>query len=373
VNFQHVRAIARKEWWHLLRDPRSLALILLMPTMLLFLFGYAIRLDISQVPIGVLQESHDTLSNDIRARFDASQAFAITRNFPDRRALTQDLQSGAVSAALVLPKTLAHDMQNHNAKLQLILDGSDANTARLVRNYANAIVNDYLLQSDQLPGLAQTPPLQIEDRLWFNETRESRYAIIPGVIAVVMAVIGALMTSLTIAREMESGNIVMLRTTPLTRAEFLLGKLLPYFVIGMADLAAAVLTAVYLYDVPLRGSVSALTLISAVFLMVVMLQGALISIAAGNQMLASQIALISTFLPAFLLSGFIFAIENMPVVLQYLTLILPARYYVSLSKLIFLKGVSPLTLWVEVVTLLFMFLLLTRITLARAKKLGLLP
>ena len=373
MKLQHVRAIARKEWWHLLRDPRSLALILLMPTMLLFLFGYAIRLDISEVPIGVLQESRDGLSNDISAHFDASQAFSVTRQFFDRRELTQAIQSGDVSAALVLPRTLARDLQNHDAKIQLILDGSDANTARLVRNYANAIINDYLMQNSLPSTGARFAPLQIEDRLWFNETRESRHAIIPGVIAVVMAVIGALMTSLTIAREMESGNIIMLRTTPLNRAEFLLGKLLPYFFIGMADLVVAALTAVYLYDVPLRGSITALTLISAVFLMVVMLQGALISISAGNQMLASQIALVSTFLPAFLLSGFIFAIENMPVALQYLTLVLPARYYVSLSKLIFLKGVSPLTLWAEVLALCFMLLLLARVSLVRAKKLGLLP
>ena len=368
MKLQHIRAMARKEWWHLFRDPRSLALILLMPTMLLFLFGYAIRLDITEVPIGVLQETRDSVSNDIAANFDASHAFDVVARYQDRARIDRDLEEGKVSAILVIPKTFARDLRNRDASLQMIVDGVDANSARLIRNYAQVIINDFLHQRTQYQ-----PPVQIIDRSWFNETRESRYAIIPGVIAIVMAVIGALMTSLTIAREMESGNLVMLRTTPLTRAEFLVGKLTPYFFIGMADLLVASLAAIYIFDVPLRGSIIGLTLVSALFLLVVMLQGSLISIAAGNQMMASQMSLVSTFLPAFLLSGFIFAIDNMPTVLQYLTIIVPARYFVALSKLIFLKGVSPLLLWTEGLALLVMFLLLMRVNMLRARKLGLLP
>jgi len=233
MNLQHVRAMARKEWWHLFRDPRSLALILLMPTMLLFLFGYAIRLDITQAPIGVLQESLDAQSNEIAARVDASHAFNIIRYYTNRQALGDAIQRGEIWAGMVIPKSFARDLQRGQAKLQFIVDGVDANTARLMRNYAQALLNDYLLQR------GMHPPIQIDDRTWFNETKESRIAIVPGVIAIVMAVIGALMTSLTIAREMEQGNLIMLRTTPLTRAEFLVGKLLPYFFIGLADLAVA--------------------------------------------------------------------------------------------------------------------------------------
>ncbi|MEJ2179044.1 MAG: ABC transporter permease [Gammaproteobacteria bacterium] len=268
--------------------------------------------------------------------------------------------------AIVLPASFSRDMYNGSAQLQLITDGVDANTARLIRNYTQALINDYLIQQ------GMQPPIQLDDRTWFNEAKESRVAIVPGVIAIVMAVIGALMTSLTIAREMEQGNLVMLRTTALTRGEFLVGKLFPYFFIGMADLAVAALAAVYVFDVPLRGSVVELVLVSSLFLLVVMLQGALISIAAGNQILASQMSMVSTFLPAFLLSGFVFAIDNMPIVLQYITYIVPARYYVSLSKLIFLKGVSPFVLWTEVLALSIMLLLLARITFMRVKKLGLL-
>ena len=368
MKLQHVRAVARKEWWHLLRDPRSLALNLLMPSMLLFLFGYALRLDITNLPLGVLQESRDATANAIVARFDASNAFDVVARYTDRRQMETDLQQGRVAAALVLPREMTRLLGEGRADVQLLLDGVDANSARLAQNYAQAIVNDYLQQQE----LVQLP-LEIQDRTWFNEAKESRLAIVPGVIAVVMAVIGALMTSLTIAREIEQGNLVMLRTTALRKGEFLLGKMLPYFVIGMGDLAVAALSAVYVFDVPLRGSVVGLTLVSALFLVVVMLQGALLSIVAGGQMLAAQMSLVSTFLPAFLLSGFVFAIENMPQVLQYLTLIVPARYYVALSKLIFLKGVTPLLLWSEVVALGAILLVLLRVVTLKARKLGLQP
>jgi len=367
MRMQHVRAMARKEWWHLFRDPRSLALILLMPTMLLFLFGYAIRLDIAEAPIGVLQEDHSAAANALAARFNASHAFKVIRRFDARPEMRTAIQEGEVWAALVIPHDYSERLAEHSAEVQLILDGVDANTARLLRNYALALVNDYAM------SLGGTPPIQIDDRQWFNEARTSRYAILPGVIAIVMAVIGALMTSLTIAREIELGNLVMLRTTPLSRSEFLLGKLTPYFVIGMGDLIVAVMTAVYIFDVPLRGPVIGLILVSALFLIVVMLQGALISINAGNQLLASQISLVSTFLPAFLLSGFIFAIENMPTFLQYFTMIVPARYFVVLSKAIFLKGVGPMILWSQVMALAIMATVLAVALRRRASTLGLLP
>jgi ABC-2 type transport system permease protein len=367
VKLQRIRAMAGKEWRHLLRDSRSLALILLMPAMMLFLYGYAIRLDITEAPIGVLQLSRDAAADAVVARFDASHAFHVVAYFKDRRSLTGALASGRVWAGVVVPVDYARQLQRGRARLQLLLDGVDANTARLLRNYALALVNDY---AADVTGAK--PPIEIVDRSWFNQAHESRMAIVPGVIAVVMAVIGALMTSLTVAREMELGNLVMLRTTPLSRGEFLVGKLIPYFIIGMLDLLVSVVAAVYIFDVPLRGSLLGLSLVSAMFLLAVMIQGVLISITAGNQLLASQMSLVSTFLPAFLLSGFIFAIQNMPVVLQYLTQIIPARYFVALTKTIFLKGVSPLLLWTEVAALGTIVLILTVLMLKRAGKLGLL-
>ncbi|MGZ5649620.1 MAG: ABC transporter permease, partial [Usitatibacter sp.] len=321
MRWQNVRAMARKETRHLLRDARSLALMFLMPTIMLFLYGYAIRLDIMAAPIGILQESTDAASDELAAHFAASRAFEVVARFHDRRALAASIQQGKVWAALVIPRDYAQALAHGDAKVQLILDGTDANTARLVRNYALALVNAY---AAALSGT--TPYIGIQTRTWFNESNESRYAIVPGVIVLVMSVVGALMTALTIAREMELGNIVMLRTTPLSRSEFLIGKLLPYFFVGMIDVLGAIAAAVLIFDIPLRGSVAAIASMSALFLLVVMCQGALLSLIAGNQMLASQLVQITTFLPAFLLSGAIYAIANMPLWLQYLTVVFPARY-----------------------------------------------
>jgi ABC-2 type transport system permease protein len=365
MRLQHVRAMARKEGRHLLRDKRSLGLLLLIPSLLLFLFGYAIRLDIRHAPIAIVQENRVGCANDLAAHFTAAQAFRVVLRSTDRRDAARALQDGTIWAALIIPADFACDPRHGSNTVQWLLDGVDANSARLLRNYAILLLESYALERGYKPGL------RIEDRTWFNETRESRFAIIPGVIAIVMAVIGALITSLAVAREVETGSLVMLRTTPLTRSEFLLGKLLPYFCIGMLDMAVAVAVAVFIFGMPLRGSLLALTLLSALFLSVVMLQGALISILAGNQLLASQAAIVSTFLPAFLLSGFIFAIDNMPTALQWLTLVVPARYYVALSKAIFLQGITPLVLWSEVLILLLILLALLAATLTTARRLGL--
>lgn len=368
MRLQNVRAMARKEWWHLLRDPRSLGLMFFLPTMMLFLYGYAIRLDIMEAPIGILQESHDTASNELAARFAGSHAFQVVRHFEDRHALRAAIQNDEVWAAVVIPHGYARALAQGQARVQLILDGMDANTARLMRNYALSLVNEYALSLK-----SRSAPIVVETRTWFNEANESRYAIVPGVIVMVMSVVGSLLTSLTIAREMESGNLVMLRTTPLTRNEFLLGKLIPYFFIGMADVLLAIAASLLIFDIPLRGSMLELALVSALFLLVVMTQGALISVFAGNQMLATQLAQVSTFLPAFLLSGVIYAIANMPVILQYVTLIVPARHYVTLSKAIFLKGISPLALWGEVVALLLILAVFAVLLIRQARKLELPP
>jgi len=366
VRWRNVRAMARKETRHLLRDARSLALMFLMPTIMLFLYGYAIRLDIMHAPIGILQESTDVASNDLAAHFAGSRAFEVAARYLDRHELAASIQSGKVWAALVIPHDFASDLRRGQASVQLILDGTDANTARLVRNYALAIVNAYALSVS-----GTTPYIEVDARTWFNETNESRYAIVPGVIVLVMSVVGALMTALTIAREMELGNIVMLRTTPLSRSEFLVGKLIPYFFVGMIDVLAAIAAAVLIFDIPLRGSLAAIASASALFLLVVMCQGALISIVAGNQMLSSQLVQITTFLPSFLLSGAIYAIGNMPLWLQYATLVFPARYFVTLSKGIFLKGVSPFLLWPSMAALCLLLCVLAALLYRRARRLGL--
>jgi ABC-2 type transport system permease protein len=349
----NVLAMARKEVRHLLRDVRSLALMFLLPAMMLFIYGYAIRLDIVHAPIGLLQEAQDAQSRELAAHFEASPAFRVVRHFAGRAQLREAVSKREVWAAVVIPADYSRSLREGHAHVQLILDGMDSNTARLMRNEVLQMVNDRAL------ALARPPAMvSVEMRTWFNEANESRYAIVPGVIVMVMGVVGTLMTALTIAREMESGNLVLLRTTPLTRGEFLLGKLLPYFAVG-------------LFDVPLRGSLIELGFASALFLLVVMAQGALISLLAGNQILASQLVQVTTFLPAFLLSGVIYAIANMPEAVQAVTLIVPARYFVTMSKAIFLKGTTLGVLWINVAALGLELAVLASLMLRRARVLGL--
>ena len=363
---RNVVAMARKETRHLLRDARSLALMFLLPAMMLFIYGYAIKLDIVDAPIGLLQEANDARSRELAAHFEASNAFSVVRHFPDRRTLRDAVAAHEVWAAIVIPFDFAAAVRQGQGRVQLILDGMDANTARLMRNYVQQLVAAYA--TSLVPGAM---PVDIEYRTWFNETNESRYAIVPGVIVMVMGVVGALMTALTIAREMESGNLVLLRTTPLTRNEFLLGKLLPYFFVGMLDVLGCVAAAVFIFGVPLRGSLLELAAASALFMLVVMTQGALISLVAGTQMLAAQLVQVTTFLPAFLLSGVIYAIANMPVAVQYITAVIPARYYVTLIKALFLKGATLATLWVDVAALFAVLLVLAMLLAGRAGRLGL--
>ncbi len=369
----HVAAMARKEVRHLVRDARSLALMFLLPAMMLFIYGYAIRLDIVEAPIGLLVEAHDASARALAAHFEASRAFEVVRHFHDRESLGEAVATHQVWAAIVIPSDFDRQAQRGSASVQLILDGMDSNTARLMRNYVMQLVAAYSVELDAAAGTASTAPptVDVAYRTWFNETNESRYAIVPGVIVMVMGIVGALMTALTIAREMESGNLVMLRTTPLTSGEFLLGKLLPYFFVGMIDVLGCAAAAVWIFGVPLRGSVLELAGASALFMLVVMTQGALISLVAGSQLMASQLVQVITFLPAFLLSGAIYAIENMPVAVQVITYAIPARYYVALIKALFLKGATLATLWVDTASLAVMATLLAALLVRRAAGLGL--
>ena len=365
MNLRRIAAMARKEVRHLLRDARSLALMFLLPAMMLLIYGYGIRLDLRQAPIGVLQEDSDAATRDLAAHFTASPAFEV-RALHDRRELRDEVTAHRIWAAVVIPSGFARDLRDGHASVQLVLDGTDANSARLLRNEVMQLVNDQALALHRPPAM-----VTVEMRTWFNEANESRYAIVPGVIVMVMGVVGTLMTALTIAREMESGNVVLLRTTPLTRGEFLAGKLVPYFAVAMLDVLGCVAAAIFVFDVPLRGSLLHLAAASALFLLVVMAQGALISLSAGSQVLAAQMVQVTTFLPAFLLSGAIYAIANMPDAVQVATLAVPARWFVTMSKAIFIKGTTLGVLWINLAALSIQLGLLTLAFLRRARVLGL--
>jgi ABC-2 type transport system permease protein len=357
MSFTRFLAVARKEVVQILRDSRSLIIVLIMPVVLVLLFGYGVNLDLKGLPVYVYDRDGSQQSQDLLKRFQASAYFDVVRVVNDYPALTRSLDDGHAKMGIVIPWDFSERVRNGlPTQVQALVDGSDDNTANVAIGYAQAVVQGYSsdIQLDWLRNrgqVAQPASVSVETRTWYNEDLESSAFIVPGVLALVMSVIGAFLTSLTIAREWERGTMEQLISTPVTPLEIMLGKLAPYFVIGMFDVIVCALIAIYWFQVPFRGSFITLLVSSAMFMVVVLSLGFFISVIGGSQLAASQIALLITFLPAFLLSGFLYSIEQMPVVLQWITRILPARYYVSVLKKIFLKGSPTALLYADLVPL----------------------
>jgi ABC-2 type transport system permease protein len=350
-------AVARKEVVQIVRDSRSLIIVVLMPAVLVLLFGYGVNLDLKGLPVYVLDEDGSQQSQDLLKHFQASEYFDITRVVTGYPELTRALDDGNAKMCIVIPWDFSQRLSDGRpVEVQALVDGSDDNSANVLIGYSQAVVQGYSaqIQIDWLRarGLSIQPSaMSVEMRTWYNEDLESSAFIIPGVLALVMSVIGAFLTSLTIAREWERGTMEQLISTPVTAMEIMLGKLAPYFVLGMLDTIISATIAIYWFHVPFRGSWVTLMGASALFMVVVLSLGFFISVLAKSQFAASQIALLITFLPAFLLSGFLFSIEQMPIALQWITRILPARYYVSALKDIFLKGTPARMLLAELIPL----------------------
>jgi ABC-2 type transport system permease protein len=346
VKFVRVKAVARKEFIHIVRDPRSLGMAIAIPMLLLFLFGYALALDVDRVRLMVWDQSQTPASREFLTYFTGSRYFSLQQYASGYPELERALDANEVLVGLVIPRDFAERARTRTPlRVQAIVDGSDSNTATIAMGYLNAIALAYsnqvlLEETRRLTGKTPVPPVELRPRVWFNADLESRNYIIPGLTAVIMMVIAALLTSLTVAKEWEQGTMEQLISTPVKEAELVVGKLLPYFAIGMLDVLLAVLMGTLVFGVPLRGSVPLLFGVSAVFLAGALSMGLLISIVAKSQLLASQLAMILTFLPSFLLSGFMYATANMPRAVQIVTYLVPARYFVALLKGIYLKGVG---------------------------------
>lgn len=346
MNLVRVAAVARKEFLHVRRDPRSLGMAIAIPMLLLLLFGYALTLDVDNVPLAVWDQSGTPESRELVSRFAGSRYFAVRLRADRYPEIERAIEAREVIAALVVPRDFAaHLAAGRAAPVQFLIDGSDSNTATFALGYAEAVVRAYsrdvVVRQAGLSGTgASADPLEVRARVWFNEDRESKNYIVPGLIAVIMMVIAALLTSLTVAREWEQGTMEQLIATPVRAHELILGKLVPYFALGMLDVVIAVGMGEFLFRVPLRGSVALLFVLSAVFLVGALSMGMLISIAAKSQLLATQLAMVLTFLPSFLLSGFMYAIGNMPAPIRAATHVIPARYFVSILRGIYLKGVG---------------------------------
>lgn len=332
-------ALVKKEFIHIIRDSRSLAMAFLMPLLLLILFGYAITMDIKTLNLAVYDQDKSAASRNYQEGFPASGYFAVVAavdSYAGARAL---LERGAAQLALVIPRHFARDLeQGRTAQVQLLADGSDANTATIALGYAEGITNRF-----SAVKLGTPVEIAVDNRLrvWYNPELKSRWFIIPGLIAVIMTVITALLTSLTVSREWESGTMEQLIATPVQPIELFLGKMAPYFVIGVLDVLFSVAMGVWVFDVPLRGSFLFLLGVTAMFLVGGLSLGILISTVAKSQLVASQLAMVLTFLPAFLLSGFLYSIDNMPRFLQLLTHAVQTRYFVEVLKNIFLKASPP--------------------------------
>ena len=365
MSLTRLLAVARKEVIQILRDPRSLMIVVIMPVTLMLLFGYGVNLDLKGLPIYVYDRDGSQQSQDLLKRFQASEYFHVARVVNGYPAIARALDDGHAKMGIVIPWDFSLRLRDGGpVQVQALVDATDDNTANVLTGYAQAVVQGYSseIQLNWLRerGLSLQPAaMSIETRTWYNEDLESSAFIVPGVLALVMSVIGAFLTSLTIAREWERGSMEQLISTPVSAMEIMLGKLAPYFALGMFDVIVCATIAIYWFQVPFRGSYLTLLVSSALFLVVVLSLGFFISVIAKSQFAASQIALLVTFLPAFLLSGFLFPIEQMPVVLQWFTRILPVRYYVALLKQIFLKGTPTAMLYVDLIPLAVFALLLT--------------
>lgn len=341
-----LQAIARKEFIHILRDPRSLALALTIPVLLLLLFGYALTLDVDRIPTAIFDADQSPQSRDFISYFLSSKYFQYQASVSNYKDLQRMLDHGQILMGLVIPYNFSRDLElNRQATVQVLLDGTDANTATIAQGYALAIV---LLYSQELlhekmnrMGMGKiSPPVEPRIRIWFNPDLESRNFIIPGLIAIIMAILAALLTSGTVAREWERGNMEQLISTPLQKEELILGKLIPYFVVGLVDVFLSVAMGKFLFGVPLRGSGLLLFSLASIFLLGAICQGVLVSIVTKNQLFASQISIILSYLPTFILSGFIYPITNMPQVIQWITYVVPGRYFVAILKGIYAKGIG---------------------------------
>ncbi len=371
MTLRRIRAVARKEIIQILRDPRSLMVVLLMPLMQMALLGYGVNMDIKHVPICVFDREGSQQSEALLKAFQASQYFAIVETERDYAGVTRAIDAGRCKMAIVVPHDFSQNLAYANAaSVQAILDATDDNTANIALGYAQAVVGDYSgnvqLERTQSMGLPQpVVPAVAQYRVWYNEDLVSRNYIMPGVVALVMALVGAQLTSLTISREWERGTMEVLVSTPVTRMELMAGKILPYFFIGLVDAAFCLLIAVFWFEAPFRGAVSTLFLTTSLFLVVVLGLGYFISASIRSQVGASQIALVATLLPTTLLSGFAFPIEQMPTPIQWLTYLVPARYYFAILKSVFLKG-SGLGDLIEPIALLALYAAVVGLLAARA-------
>ncbi len=333
-----LRGLMRKEAIQIVRDPSSIAIAFVLPLVLLLIFGYGVSLDAKNVPIGIVVEHPSPQTTSFTASFQRSPYFD-PRHFSHIKQAEDALRHAEIKGIVWIREDFDEQLlSGQTAPIGVFVNGVDANTARLVEGYVQGVWTTWLQDFARARGKSFAIPVKLDERVWFNPGLRSRDYLVPGLVAVIMTLIGALLTALVVAREWERGTMETLMVTPVAIREILLGKLVPYFVLGMGGLLFSVAMAVWVFEVPLRGSLLLLLAASALFLLAALAMGLLISTLAKNQFVAGQAAILATFLPAFILSGFIFDIGSMPIPIQWLTHIIAARYYVAILQTVFLAG-----------------------------------
>jgi ABC-2 type transport system permease protein len=333
-----LRGMIRKESLQILRDPSSIAIAFVLPVILLLLFGFGVSLDAKNIRLALVVEQPDTRTASLTGAFRGSEFFA-TVSFNSIQEAEQALTEHHVDGILWLRNDFSSRLlDGGNAPIGVFVNGVDANQARITEGYIQGVWQLWLTSYAREQGSALPVSVELEPRIWYNAALRSRNFLVPGLIAVIMTLTGAMLTSMVVAREWERGTMESLMVTPVRIWEIIVGKLLPYFVLGMGGMLLSVAMALWVFEVPLRGSFWVLTAVSALFMMVALGMGLLISTVARNQFVAGQIALVATFLPAFILSGFIFQISSMPAPIQVVTHIVPARYFVAILQTLFAAG-----------------------------------
>jgi len=346
MKLRRMRAVFRKEMLHIVRDVRSLSLALALPITMLLLFGFALTLDVDRIPTYVYDQDQTKESRELIDQFRGSRYFSILGAAGEYRPIEKFIDKSQILMSVVIHKDYSKNLlSGRQADVQLLLDGSDSNTASIALGYATGIVQNYAaqLRSDaqvKRGGGRLKIPVEPQIRVWYNSEQKSRNFVVPGLISVTLMIIASLLTSLTIAREWENGTMEQLLSTPVRPSELVLGKLLAYFCLGVTDMLICVLVGIFVFQVPFRGSVWFLFFGSCLFLFGVLGLGIFISASTRSQLLAYQLGMLSSFLPAYLLSGFLYSVSNMPKVIQLISYIVPARYFIKIINAVFLKGVG---------------------------------
>ena len=360
MNTRRLKALLVKESYQILRDPSALLIAVVLPLILLLLMGYAISLDSQKIKLGIINHDGGPHGEELLGRFAASPYFELHRG-THKGELERLMQTGEIRAILTIPSDFSKALFDKRPTLQVVADGTEPVLAGFVHRYAAGLYTQWAAEQPSMQTRRPQYVISVDERYWFNAPLKSSYFLLPGSIAIVMTMIGTLLTALVVAREWERGTMEAMMATPVTPLEMILGKLIPYFVLGLASMVLCFSVSVFWFEVPFRGSIWMLGLLGVCYLIPALTLGLLISTLAKSQFIAAQAALVAGFLPAFLLSGFLFEIESMPLWLQYVTHVIPARYFVESLQTIFIAGDVPAIFYKDMAAMLLIGLILGRI------------